>query len=330
MKLKKIFSILLALCLISALFSACTSSERPALSIAGAEITQGVYAYYLDKAMATPSDYGLDLSAGAADYKNKAIELCKEYVAVNTTFKELGLSLTVAEKTDLSTKVSGFWRIYSKYYTSTGVSKQTLTKIESSNSEKDKLFLYYYDTGGTKAVPESTIKAYFNANYFVFQAINGYLTKTDEDGNTVDLNAAEIKSLQTEFNAMAKSIAKGETIQEAGISYAAEQDNSSVNTDVTVIGKDNTAYPAGFYEAVAKLKAGTPKVIMLGKYIFLVVKVDISKSEQDFYQQYRTDSLKALKGGEMDTFIASVASGYSVAKQDKIMDKIYKTISTVK
>jgi len=329
MKLKKIFSILITLCVVSVSFSACSLNEQPALSIAGANISQGVYAYYLDKAVSKPADYGLALTAGAADYKNKAVDLCREYVAVNTTFKDLALSLSVSEKANLSTKVSDSWRIYSNYYISIGVTKQTLTKIETCNAEKNKLFLFYYDTGGTKAVQENIIKAYFNENYIGFKAINGYLTKTDENGNTVDLTAAEIKALKSKFNAMAKNILAGESIEDVGVSYAAEQDNSSVNTAVTVIGKDNTAYPTGFFDAAAKLKASKPAVIMLGKYIFLVVKVDVSKSEDEFYQRYRADALKALKGGEMDQSITAIAAGFTVEKKDKIIDKIYETVSAV-
>jgi hypothetical protein len=68
---------------------------------------------------------------------------------------------------------------------------------------------------------------------------------------------------------------------------------------------------------------------MLGKYIFLVVKVDVSKSEDEFYQRYRADALKALKGAEMDQSITAIAAGYTIVKKDKIIDKIYETVSAV-
>ncbi|MEI6579957.1 MAG: hypothetical protein WCN92_10930, partial [Eubacteriales bacterium] len=200
MKCKKMLCLLLAVCIPSFLFSACSKKETPALSISGAEVTQGVYTYFLDKVVSKPTDYGLSLTAESQELMDKATEICKEYVAIKTTFKDLGLSLTVGEKAAVSTKVNEFWRIYSTYYTSIGVSKRTLTKIETGNAAKDKLFMFYYDTNGIKAVKEAEILAFFSKNYVAFQAINGYLNKTDEDGNTVDLTAKETAALKSRLN----------------------------------------------------------------------------------------------------------------------------------
>ena len=334
MRLKKILCLLLAFCIPFFLFSACSAKNTPALNISGAEVSQDIYAYYLDKVVSKPANYGLGFAAAAQDLKDKATELCKEYVGVNTTLKGLGLKLSVGEKAAVSTKVNEYWHLYSKYYSAIGVSKQSLTKIESCNSAKDALLTYYYDNKGSKAIKEIDIMKYFNDNYVEFRAINGYLTKTDENNNTVDLTAEEKSALKSKLDSLAVRLTDGETFDAVSDRFASEQGGSSGNTDVIVIKKDNTAYPAGFFEAVAKIKPGKPKVILLDKYIFLILKVDSSGSDKDasdsntnYYKLYRTDCLKALAGGEMDKEIESIADGYSVVKKDKIINKIYENIS---
>lgn len=276
MNLKKILSVLSAFSLAFVFLSACSKSEKPALVIKGNEVTQDIYAYYLDKVISNPSDYGLDFTSGETNRKDEAKKLCKEYVAVTAKFMDLDLSLTVSDKAAVSAKVTDLWRIFSGYYTTRGIAKQTLTNIETFNAVKKSLFLYYFDSKGTTAVnkkngkaavnkdgktvaDETDIKNYFYDNYVAYRSINGYLTKTDDDDNTVDLSTEEINALKRKFEALSRRIASGDSIEEVGADYAAEQGNLTVNTDMNIIRRDTSAYPAGFFEEVEAIETASDK-----------------------------------------------------------------------
>ena len=368
---KKSLRALVPFIIVTILLSACSKGEKPALTINGHKISQDIYAYYLDKVISNPSDYGLDFSSDESDRKNEAENLCKEYAAVNENFDKLGLSLTVSDKASVSAKVSDLWKVFSVYYTSRGITKQTLTNTETFNAVKGSLFRYYFDSEGTTAVnkdgkaavnknsktvaDETDIKNYFYENYVAYRSINGYLTKTDEDGNTVDLTAGEINDLTLRFKAMAKRIASGDSIEEVGADYG----NLTANTDINIIKRDTSAYPAGFFEEVEAIKtapekAGTqkntgsaatatapettvqksaktetanPKIIMLEDYIFLVYREDISKIDESYYQNYRTECLESLKDKEMDSMIKSFAKTYKVEPNNDIINSIYAKLT---
>lgn len=376
MLLKKNLRALVPFIIVTILLSACSKGEKPALTINGHKISQDIYAYYLDKVISNPSDYGLDFSSDESDRKNEAENLCKEYAAVNENFDKLGLSLTVSDKASVSAKVSDLWKVFSVYYTSRGITKQTLTNAETFNAVKGSLFRYYFDSEGTTAVnkdgkaavnknsktvaDETDIKNYFYENYVAYRSINGYLTKTDEDGNTVDLTAGEINDLTLRFKAMAKRIASGDSIEEVGADYAAEQGNLTANTDINIIKRDTSAYPAGFFEEVeaiitapekagaqkntgsatttatspettvqkpAKTETANPKIIMLEDYIFLVYREDITKIDASYYQSYRTECLESLKDEEMDSMIKSFAKAYKVEPNNEVINSIYEKLT---
>lgn len=327
MSYKKTGFLLLILFLLPILLTSCSNSRNYAVNISGAKVTREVYTYYLDKVVSKPSAYELPVTAGESDFTKKADELCAEYVAVNSALKELKLTLSSSEKAKVSENVNNFWRIYAKHYLTIGVSKQTITKIETGKAAKDKLFLYNYDTSGSKAVKEEEIKAYFLNNYVAFKVINGYLTQTDEDGNTVPLTDKEAEALKSKFNTMAQRISRGETIEEVGAGFDSGKDKSSTGSDITVISKENSVYPAGFFDEVAKLKYGAPKVILLDKYIFLVVKEDISSKDDEYYSTYREDCLKAMKGSEMNTEVTEMATKYTVSENERVIRQIFKNFA---
>ncbi len=324
MKIKKILCILLAFCLVP-LLPSCSGGNAYALNIAGSELTQGVYAYFLDLVVSKPEVYGLASSVGEAELKAEAAELCKNYVAVNSTLKELNLLLADEEKAYISTNVNNLWRLYSEYYSAIGVTKQTLTKIETSNAAKECILLYYYDTSGTKAVSENDLRTYFSENYISFRAINGYLTKTAEDGSTVDFTPEEISALKSKLLSLTVRIADGESFEDVSKRFASEQGISSGKTDATIIKKDNNSYPSGFFDEVSKQSPDVPTVIMLDKYIFLVVRGDIFITDEE-YANHRIDCLKDLKGGELDQTIASIAAEYPIKNNDRVINRLYKTI----
>jgi hypothetical protein len=329
MKIKKLLCVVMALCLAVLSLSSCSRINTYAFNISGAKVPESVYAYFLDLTAAKPEEYGLVSSAGENELKEKSLELCKEYVAVNSLFKELGLTLFADQKESAASNVTGLWRLYSGHYTAIDVTKQTLNKIESSLASKDRLLMHYFDDK-TKAVSEDEIKTYFSQNYIAFRAINGYLTKTAEDGSTVDLTPEETAALKSKFESLAVKISDGENFDSVEESFNSEQGISSETTgEITLITKDSASHPKGFFEEAAKLAAGVPGIIQVETYIFLVVREDVLAADDEYlidHRDIRLNCLYGLKGAELNQTIASAAADYTVEKNNRVINRVYETV----
>ena len=199
--MKKFKSFIAVLLCLAAVFctAGCSASKKSALNISGAQIDYETFLYYFDQVHAFPEKYELAADATNEQMIDAAIELCCEYVAVNTKLSEYGLTLSTSEKRSASNNLEDLWHVFSGYYEKLGVSKQTLMKIEAADTSRNRLFYYIYDEGGEKAVSEDDIKKYYNENYISFRAITGYLTTTDANGDTVVMTADQKAAMNKEF-----------------------------------------------------------------------------------------------------------------------------------
>ena len=151
MKIKEILSLFLSVCcVISALtLSGCSAADKAtAMEINGVEISDDVFSYFLDKAVV---DLGVD--APYNSLKEKAAAYAETYFKTNSLAHSQGVTLSTAEKAAVSEKVNAYWRIYGKYYSKIGVTKETLTKIFSADSFREALLVHYYGTGGEEEIP---------------------------------------------------------------------------------------------------------------------------------------------------------------------------------
>ncbi|HZK39830.1 MAG TPA: hypothetical protein VFD23_06745 [Clostridia bacterium] len=324
MLIKKLACLVIAACL-ALLPCACTKNDTHALDIAGAKISQEVYACFMDSVLLNPENFGLPTKPEKTAVKAKTEALCKDYVAVNTIIKDLGIPLDDNEKTAVATTVINLWHLFSTHYESIGVTKQTLTKIETSKAAKDTLLLYYYGADGTEPVGEDETKSYFSENYISFRTINGYLTRTNENGVTEELTPEEAVAMKSKLQSLAVRIADGEDFEQVSELFAEEQGILPGSTDFKLLGKDDKSYPEGFFDRVAALAPGQPGIIAMDNYIFLAVTREILLSEEDYFNS-RKECLKALRGTKLDQMIAAATAEYEAASNERVTDKIYAKI----
>ncbi len=129
--LKRIFAFIMCAAMIVSL-AACSPADKTAVNISGAEIDYETFLYFLDTVKSSPEKYGLDKKADSSKLADAAVELCKEYVAVNTWLNDAGLTLSSSEKSAASENLNNVWRVFSHYYEELGLSKQSLMKIMTS------------------------------------------------------------------------------------------------------------------------------------------------------------------------------------------------------
>ena len=328
MKIKEILSLFLSVCcVISALtLSGCSAADKAtAMEINGVEISDDVFSYFLDKAVV---DLGVD--APYNSLKEKAAAYAETYFKTNSLAHSQGVTLSTAEKAAVSEKVNAYWRIYGKYYSKIGVTKETLTKIFSADSFREALLVHYYGTGGEEEIPTARLYAQFKTNYIVFQAITGYFTETDLNGQTVKIDETESEALVLKFQNMAAMVNAGEQTMEEAADFLGESGyQSSVQT--VVLRKDDNSYPAGFFEKVQSTEARLATVIGTSDYIFLVLRGD-ADTGSTYFNDKKTEMIEIIVGDEIDTKIEnsltvetkinnSLAKGYLALIEEEKGDK---------
>lgn len=315
MKIKRILSLLIALCTLISLatFSSCSLTEKgTAMEINGVEISDDVFTYFLDLAVV---DLGVD--APYKSLKEKASVYAQTYFKTNSLAKKEGITLTIAEKAKVSEKVGAYWNLYGEYYNKIGVTRETLTKIFTADSFRDALLIHYYGTGGDLEIPLSRLYAQFRTNYIVFQAITGYFTETDLNGNTKKIDKTASEALILKFQNMAAMVNAGEQTMEDAADFLAESGHQS-SVQTVVLHKDDTSYPAGFFQKVQSTEARLATVIGTSDYIFLVLRGD-ADTNSDYFKEKKPEMIKIIVGDEIDTKIES-----SLTTETKITDSIAK------
>lgn len=296
MKIKQILSFILAIiCLASTVtFSSCSFAEKgTAMEINGVEISDDVFTYFLDLAVV---DLGVD--APLKSLKEKATVYAETYFKINSLAHSRGISLSTAEKAAVSEKVNAYWGIYGEYYLKIGVTKETLTKVFSADAFREALLVHFYGTGGEEEISLSRLYAQFKTNYIVFQAITGYFTTTDINGQTVKISETEKEALVLKFQNMSAMVNAGEQNMEEAADFLAESGNQA-SVQTVVLHKDDTSYPAGFFEKVKNTEARLATVIGTEEYIFLVLRGD-ADTKSSYFNEKRTEMIEIIVGTEID------------------------------
>lgn len=318
---KKIISLITVLCCLSGilLFSGCSVlNTGTALTVNGVSISDDVFAYYLDCATVE-----LGASAPFKSLCDTASKYASTYFKTNTLAHSCGISLSTAEKASVSEKVGAYWSLYGEYYSKIGVTRETLTKIFTADAYKDALLLHYYGSGGENEIPVSRLYAQFRTNYIVFQAITGYFTETDSNGQSATLNANDSEAIILKFQNAAAMINAGEQNMEQAADFLAESGyQSSVQT--VVLNKDDDSYPAGFFHKVQTTEARYATVIGTTDYIFLVLRGDADMNSE-YFADKKTEMIKDIVGDEIDVKIeSSLSVEYEI--DDSIANGYYSLI----
>lgn len=179
--------------IIICIFSSCAKKEE-LVQVGSVKVGRGVYEYFLSEAE-KQSDSSPEEAAETAVLK---------YVAVNTKFEELKLSLNANQKSLASKRANSYWHLFSSYYEERGITKNDVYSVTLSDEYLKAIIRSIYDKDGTNPMPEKAIKEYFSNNYVAFKAIIELLQTTDENGVVTDITDQKLKSIQKQFNQMKK------------------------------------------------------------------------------------------------------------------------------
>ena len=301
--MKKILKRLVATILVSACilstFSGCSlTPSKTAILINNVEISNDVFTYFLDCAKVE-----LGASTPYKSLTEKASALTQTYFKTNTLAHKAKISLSIAEKTAVSDRVNSYWNLYGEYYSSIGVTRETLTKVFTADAYRDALLIHYYDEGGEEEIPSSRLYAEFRTNYIVFQAITGYFTQTDSNGQTSSITQNDIEALILKFQNVAAMINQGEQNMEQAADFLGETGYPCA-VQTVILNKTDTSFPAGFFDKVQTTEPRKATVIGTNEYIFLVLRGD-ADANSDYYKDKKPEMIKNIVGDEIDKKIES-------------------------
>lgn len=325
---KKITSlILLAVCLLMC-FTACGNKLSYALSINETEVTEGVYAYYLDYVLANPDEFNLKAENYKEDAKTAATELVKKYIAINTMMQDLSVTPSYSTKAEIAEDTDSYWDFFSDHYEKIGITKQDINKIITSDKYEMALLDYYYgEDSEISPVSTKKLKNAFTQKYVGVKIIAASLTTTDTLGNTVALDDIELKNTRSAFENMKNKANNGTDIDSIYSSYNSTKDLIGTESlETYVFTKDSARYSNEFFAQVIKLDYNKATVYESEDTIYLLYRVDITGEEYNYFLTYKEDVLADLKLADLEKKISSKANKYEIKEYSTKTNKIYDRI----
>ncbi|MDR0947114.1 MAG: hypothetical protein LBM87_05155 [Ruminococcus sp.] len=341
---KKFFSGAVALVLTLSI-TACGEDTIYAASYGDTEIPAGVYINMQSSAVTEATDKmseedvaaGVDLLDATIDglpaetwIDNRAVELMKEYAAVEEKFAELGLTYTNNADGVALGMLEQMWAYYADALTEMGISKDSYQKVLLNTVKREEIFRYYYGEGGEKAIPEADIKAHLleeNAliNYIPIELKDGagnflkddadkkarmdmaleYVSRA-EDGVDFDALLKEYNDYQADLVAAATPAAETTTEEETP---AENPEDELLPSNETVITREGATPSTTVAEKVFEKQDASPMtdgaeeifvVEDAGGEMYYVVKLMDLFSQDGYYDDNMFNVMDELKGEEFD------------------------------
>jgi len=160
------------------------SDTKYALTIEGEKIPAGIFLYYsmaayYDMAQivnengddpynpdniknATVTDAITGDVLNSKDWiQNKAVEYCKEYVAINKEFEALGFSLTAEEQEDIDSGSTSAYNQKSQNWVANGIGYESYLAVYTVESKKQKIFEFYFGENGSEGYNREQYQEHF-------------------------------------------------------------------------------------------------------------------------------------------------------------------------
>ena len=362
---KKIISCAAALALAATSavsFTGCADVSY-ALVIDGEKIPAGVYILYSGYAQSdaqsklTEEQPDLDTSAEGFDYYAQTVsgmsfgeyveqqtqKYCKEYVAVNRLYDELGIVSDPVEQETVSDNINDQWNFsvsdwtsmlsylkgYSTlgdYYQSFGVAKSSFKEVMNNGYKKNEIFDYYYGEGGVEEVPKDEITEYVGENYSLTRYFS--ISLTNDEGDVIE-DEDELKVLEELANGYVDDLNGGASFSEVYEKYQKyigdgdeedEEEHDHEDSDYDrIITKTATSPSKEFVEALFKQDTGTAALFKADTSYYVGQRLDITENEE-YVEDYTDTALDELRGDDLDGVIEGRYSGFSVTENSNAPD----------
>ena len=213
----------LAMCLS---FAGCYDENKTWAARRGDDVLPiGGYIYYLysaysEAANQVDSDTAV-LDATIEDQEasewilNRAMDYLRSYYYMDEKFDEYGLEITEEDQNEIDASTNSVWSYYQDTFETLGIAKESFDQAYTQyNLKYEKVMTAMYGEGGELEMPESEMETYFTDNYYDYEYFYASMSKTDEDGNSVELSDEERQDMLDQLNNYVEEINSGETTLE--------------------------------------------------------------------------------------------------------------------
>ncbi|MBR2411436.1 MAG: hypothetical protein IKB08_06890 [Clostridia bacterium] len=321
--MKKLISVFLVLNILLCAFSACSSvkGEQYPITVNGTPVDGEIFRYYLDDVWDSEEALGSrDGRITEATYK------CIRYVAVNSTFSAYSLSLSDAEKVELSEKANVLWNMFGAYYEKIGVSKETYIKIKTSDAFVEKLRLAFFDKGGTDEISDALLRGVLQENFTAFRYVRTPLKTTDVYGNEIPLTDKEMNRLVALYNSNLNTVAASYTVEKAYTEIAAEFPLTEQSYENVVIDSSDHEFTTAFYNTVREMGNNTAKAFQFGEFVYLVYKTDIV-NDGLIFSELRDECLKIISEEPLQSKINVMCNAYQSVRDTSLVREYYDEVA---
>ncbi len=372
----RICALLLCMAMLFTL-GACHKKGETVMTIGNTEISSGLYLSFLIEAFNQFAQHkdiadaiGDTTVSNAKDYfeyelegkdavtwiKEKAKELCGEYAAVVTFFKEYELSLTNEELEYIDSYVDYYWdNGYEEYYGQNGVNKDTYREVLKFYTMRNIVFNYYYSKpdeetgkGGIKEVPMSQLLTQLEKDYLLVESLSISTETTNDTNQTVSKTDAEVSKDRAKLEGYANRINRGSaTFDAIKKEYDKENGKTEENSDTaTEDAVDNgdlkSIYPSTAtlysvndtdpngqsattdYDRFIQIKDdneipyGKATVVDEGSNLTLIIFYDLAKDEY-YADQCRATLLKTLKDEDFNKVLADKTATLTTVVEESLV-----------
>ena len=327
---KKATILLAAICVALAALSSFTPSGAQAwlLQVEGVPVSRAVYSYFLSEALRDAREDGQlkadgrpkDMAALRRDVKAR----CVEYIAVNSELRKMEIPVDQMLKSEVAEQTASLWRLFSGYYRSIGVDKQTLNAALTGRAARDQLFRALYDEGGKTPTPEESIEAYFYGNYLAYEGVRVLRTVMSEDGELRDMDipeAAALRQVLADFT---------EAANDAGDFYSAAKDEEFalalgyLPPSVTMVRKGTVDVSDADFEQLRGLRPDRITLLNLPGFFLVARGVNMRESPEEFYMGRRADCLWKLKGAAYEAALKEICKGFRADENAAEVERVYR------
>lgn len=221
---------------------------------------------------------------------------CKKLAYIEQQCTEKKLTLTSTEKTTANSYADQYFSTYT-VLNSNGVSSSSLEKIVQSSYLGDKLFTYYYGTGGSKAIPDSQAKDYYVKNYVHIKQI--FFNKYDSSSNL--LSDDKLAKLKTKANQVLALAEKDKAGFDALVKKYNEDPGMTETPDGYIFNK-SSSYIQNFKDTAFSMKVGDIKLIETTEGYHIMYKINVDPNAST-YSQNKSGVLHAMKDTEFNTMV---------------------------
>lgn len=322
--MKKLISVLTVFIILIGTFSACTPSDKEQypITVNGTPVSGEIFRFYLDEVWDSEEALGSrDGRITEATYK------CIRYVAVNSTFSAYSLSLSDAEKAELSDKANVLWNMFGAYYEKIGVSKETFIKIKTSDAFVEKLRLAFYDKGGTDEISDALLRGVLQENFVAFRYVRTPLKSTDVYGNEIPLTDKEMNRLVALYNSNINTVAASYTVEKAHSEIAAEFPLTEQSYENVVIDNTDHEFTTAFYNTLKEMGDNTARAFQFGECVYLVYKISIV-NDGLIFSELRDECLKIASEEPLQSKINVMCNAYQSVRDTALVREFYDEVAS--